>query len=160
MKNLSKLKDDCVDRWLTSKPSLKHSIHKKKDINGRARVLQYTILFLRLLSLIGHKVLLLEIYLKCHVLILPFDAGVPVIAVLSGDVTASFLGVIYSSLVCWKCCGDCVFHHSRKTMSDDGDAHHLESSISACWFSFWNYKHTGIIQYLGQMCMLIRFFLA
>lgn len=66
MKNLSKLKDDCVDRWLTSKPPLKHSIHKKKDINGRARVLQYTILFLRLLSLIGHKVLLLEIYLKCH----------------------------------------------------------------------------------------------
>lgn len=46
---LSKLKDDCVDWKLTSNPPLKHSIHKKKDINGRAKVLRYTISFFKII---------------------------------------------------------------------------------------------------------------
>lgn len=59
---LSKLKDDCVDWKLTSNPLLKHSIHRKRTLMEEQKYCDTQFCFLKLSFLIGHKVLLLEIY--------------------------------------------------------------------------------------------------
>lgn len=59
----NKFKDNCMETLLNNK--IKNP-HDKKDNNGRARVLQYTIQFFRLLFLIGQKLLPLKNYQNFH----------------------------------------------------------------------------------------------